>query len=68
MSVVAQPLGGDLDGAALQLLLHNIAAANGDEYAPAEREIQAQYMTPRQIADAQTRARVCMSSGYQDCD
>jgi hypothetical protein len=25
-------------------------------------------MTREQIADAQARARVCLSSGYQDCE
>lgn len=45
----------------------NIANANGAESGP-RRDTVAEHMTREQIADAQARARVCMSSGYQDCD
>lgn len=46
----------------------NIASANGSEPAPANRDIAENRMTRDQIAEAQALARVCMSSGYQDCD
>lgn len=46
----------------------NIASTNGNQEASVMRtEIEA-LMTRSQIADAQARARVCMASGYQDCD
>lgn len=46
----------------------NIAAANGYDRGAEFRETVENDMTRQQIADAQARARVCMSSGYQDCD
>ena len=46
----------------------NIASANGDENSGEARDALADLMTPDQIAEAQARARVCMSSDYQDCD
>jgi hypothetical protein len=47
---------------------HNIASANGSETAPQLRDELETGMTSEQIAEATKRARVCMSSDYQDCD
>lgn len=46
----------------------NIASSNGDELSGGARDEVADLMTPDQIAEAQDRARICMLSGYQDCD
>lgn len=46
----------------------NIAAANGDDHAAEQRNFVASRMTTADISRAQRRARVCMKSGYQDCD
>jgi TPR repeat protein len=46
----------------------NIASANGNAIGRENRDIITKRMTREQIADAQARARVCMASGYQDCD
>jgi len=46
----------------------NIASANGSEAATQNRATIVEEMTREQIADAQARARVCLSSGYQDCE
>jgi len=46
----------------------NIASANGSENATQIRATIVKEMTREQIADAQARARVCLSSGYQDCE
>lgn len=46
----------------------NIAATNGFEAASTQRDRLTDQMTPTMIEEAQSRARVCMSSGYQDCD
>jgi TPR repeat protein len=46
----------------------NITSANGGEKAPANRDIAENQMTCDEIAEAQALARVCMSSGYQNCD
>jgi hypothetical protein len=46
----------------------NIASANGSENATKIRATIVKEMTREQIADAQARARVCLSSGYQDCE
>ena len=46
----------------------NIASANGSEKARKIRATIVKEMTREQIADAQARARVCLSSGYQDCE
>ena len=46
----------------------NIASVNGDEDAIENRARAVEGMTREQIADAQARARVCLSSGYRDCD
>ena len=46
----------------------NIASANGaGEQARQDRDLVANNMTSEQIADAQQRARQCMSSNYTDC-
>lgn len=53
------------------ILVHmwfNLAGANGEEAAPEGRRLVEELMTREQIADAQARARVCLSSDYQDCD
>jgi len=46
----------------------NIAAANGDATAGDRCNIAARAMTAAYISEAQRRARVCMGSGYSDCD
>jgi hypothetical protein len=46
----------------------NIASANGGEKAPANRDNAENRMTRDEIAEVQALARLCMSSGYQDCD
>jgi len=46
----------------------NIASANGNEDASGFRDKIENSMTREQTAEAQTRARVCMASGYQDCN
>ena len=45
-----------------------IAARNGDSDAVTARNTVAEQMTPEAIADAQNRARICLESGYEDCD
>ena len=46
----------------------NIAAANGADRAAKGRDILAKQMTAADISEAQRRARVCVESGYRDCD
>ena len=46
---------------------YNIASANGDEDASENRDTVANKMTGVAIAEAQRRARNCLSSDYQDC-
>ena len=46
----------------------NIATANGADGAAENRDIVANLMAPADISEAQRRARVCMESGYSDCD
>jgi TPR repeat protein len=46
----------------------NISSANGEQSASERRTKLEALMTRDQIANAQARARVCMASGYQDCD
>jgi len=48
----------------------NIAAANGHFAAAWYRDMGAESwnMTAEAISDAQRRARLCMSSGYEACD
>lgn len=46
----------------------NIAAENGDPKAGSYRDSALMLMSPADISEAQNRARVCMASGYQDCD
>ncbi len=45
----------------------NIGAANGNEEAIKLRDAAAVTMTPNDISKAQELARICMSSGYEDC-
>ena len=52
---------------------YNIGSANASNgmastLAPVYRNNIERIMTREQIAEATKRARVCMSSGYQDCD
>lgn len=46
----------------------NIAAANGHTIADSLRDSITREMTSADVSDAQRRARICMASGYQDCD
>ena len=45
----------------------NIGGANGDERGSDDRGLIEEQMNREQIADAQARARRCLSSNYQDC-
>lgn len=47
---------------------HNISAANGNESSRRSRDELSDIMSASDISEAQRRARVCMSSGYEDCD
>ncbi len=46
----------------------NISSANGSESGAKVRDTIEKEMTREQIADAAKRAKVRMSSDYQDCD
>ena len=46
----------------------NISAANGATDAATNRDKVAAKLLPADISEAQRRAKVCMASGYQDCD
>jgi TPR repeat protein len=59
---------GVLQSHVLAHLWYNIASANGNELGSYNRDIIVGRMTREQIAEAQALARVCMSSGYQNCD
>lgn len=45
----------------------NVAAANGNETAGEFRDLIAKRMTSENIATAQSMARKCLESGYQEC-
>ena len=47
---------------------YNISAANGGAYSRPDRARMEERMTPAQVARAQEIARVCMASGYQECN
>jgi len=47
---------------------YNIAARNGYSDAVNTRDAIAEALPPEAIAEAQRRARICLESGYQDCD
>ena len=47
---------------------YSIAADEGDEDGPYDRDRIAGLLTAEQIADAQEMARICMESGYSQCD
>ena len=47
---------------------YNLASANGNAYAPRTRDELAQRMLPSEISEAVARAKVCMSSEYNDCE
>jgi TPR repeat protein len=59
---------GVLQDAVLAHMWLNIAGANGHGLGLENRGKIEQRMTREQVADAQVRARSCMSSDYQDCD
>ena len=59
---------GVLQDAVLAHMWFNIGSANGSALGSQARDRIAEQMTREQVADAQARARRCMSSGYQDCD
>jgi hypothetical protein len=46
----------------------NIASANGNQRGEENRDLAADRMSREAIEEAQSRARTCMESGYQDCD
>jgi len=47
---------------------YNLAAADGVSVAVDARDAVARLMTAADISKAQRRARVCLESGYSDCD
>ena len=47
---------------------YSISANQGDEDGPYDRDRIADLMTAEQIADAQEMARICLESGYSQCD
>ena len=59
---------GVLKSLVLAHMWHNIASANGNDGGVTNRNRIENQMTQDQIAEAQALARVCMSSGYQDCE
>ena len=59
---------GVVQDAVLAHMWLNIAGANGHALGSENRGEIEQRMTREQVADAQVRARSCMSSDYQDCD
>lgn len=50
------------------LVWFKLAVNNDFEFAVPEREVLAQSLTSAEVAEAERRARICMSSGYRDCD
>ena len=46
----------------------NIAAANGRTTALKNRDIAARKLSSTQIIEAQKKAKLCMASGYKQCD
>lgn len=46
----------------------NIASANGKQKAREGRDVMAGLMSREAIEEAQSRARTCMESDYEDCD
>ena len=46
----------------------NLGAANGNDFAFGNRDTIVKEITPADVSEAQRRARVCLASGYQDCD
>ncbi len=46
----------------------NVASANGNERAREQRDSISLKMTPANVSEAQRRSRICMESGYWDCD
>ena len=46
----------------------NIAASQGNSNAVHNRDVIAEALPPEAIAAAQSRARICIESDYQDCD
>ncbi len=64
---------GVLKDATTAHMWYNIGSANASNemastLAPRYRDNIERIMTPEQIAEATRRAKVCMSSEYQDCD
>ena len=59
---------GALEDAVSAHMWLNISSANGSEDARANRDTVETKLTQKQIAEATHRAKVCMSSDYQDCD
>lgn len=54
--------------AVLAHIWYNIGGANGNDFGLESRGKIEQRMTREQVADAQSRARLCIASNYQDCD
>ncbi|MCA8834492.1 MAG: SEL1-like repeat protein, partial [Proteobacteria bacterium] len=46
---------------------YNLAASNGDDLAPENRDKIAEKMTPAQIVEAQALARACVAKDYKGC-
>ena len=47
---------------------YNLAAASGVEASVQNRDLVVGKMSQADVSEAQRRARVCMSSGYKDCE
>ncbi len=58
---------GVLKDPVLAHMWHNIASANGNEFARGSRDNMERDMTPDEITRATELARECMASDYQDC-
>ena len=67
LGVVYQFGHGVLQSNVMSHMWYNIASANGNSQAGDLRDEQAGLMTPADISKAQSMARECMSSGYNNC-
>ena len=47
---------------------HDLASSNGYKLGTEMRDLAAQWMTPAEIAEAQSRADACLNSNYKNCD
>jgi hypothetical protein len=59
---------GTLQDSVTAHMWYNLGGANGNSLGQQNRDSIARSMTPADVSEAQRRARVCLDSGYQDCD